>query len=206
MWITACRPTRTLPFLLAPAFREVLDPDSPVHAFARLNQLVSGYWLTWGEAGKAILVRRPRVLLRDAEGRLHSATGKAIEYHDGWGFWAWHGVRVPEEVILYPDDLIGQDWRQAKNAEVRRVMQERMGSRFVSELGGVVIDSNPRGTLYEVALPNDPEPVARYVQVQDGSTQRQYFLRVPPTIQSAAEAVAWSFGLPGKEYSPAQET
>ena len=53
---------------------------------------------------------------------------------------------------------------------------------------------------------NDPEQVARYVQVQDASTERQYFLRVPPTIQTAAEAVAWSFGLPGKEYRPEQET
>ncbi|HLV97384.1 MAG TPA: hypothetical protein VKT82_01795 [Ktedonobacterales bacterium] len=31
-------------------------------------------------------------------------------------------------------------------------------------------------------------------------------LRVPPTIQTAAEAIAWSFGLPGEEYHPAQET
>ena len=82
-----------------------------------------------------------------------------------------------------------------------------MGERFVPELGGVVIDRSPRGTLYEVALPeDDPEGVARYVQVQDASTERQYFLRVPPTIQTAAEAVAWSFGLSGEDYHPADET
>ena len=50
------------------------------------------------------------------------------------------------------------------------------------------------------------ERVARYVQVQDASTPRQYFLRVPPTIQTAAEAVAWSFGLSVEDYGPAQET
>jgi hypothetical protein len=67
--------------------------------------------------------------------------------------------------------------------EVRRVIQERKGSRFVSELGGVVIDTSPRGTLYEVRLPeDDPERIARCVQVQDTSTPRQYFVRVPPTI------------------------
>ena len=60
--------------------------------------------------------------------------------------------------------------------------------------------------LYEVALPSDPEQTARYVQVKDGSTSRQYFLRVPPTIQTAAEAVAWSFDMPVEAYSPARET
>jgi hypothetical protein len=59
-----------------------------------------------------------------------------------------------------------------------------MGSRFVSEPGGQVIDTGARGTLYEVRLPeDDPERVARYVQVRDSSTSRQYVLRVPPTCR-----------------------
>ena len=82
-----------------------------------------------------------------------------------------------------------------------------MGGRFVRELGGQVIDSSPRGVLFEVCLPaDDPEGVARYVQVQDASTERQYLLRVPPTIQTAAEAVAWTFQLAGDDYRPVQET
>jgi hypothetical protein len=40
---------------------------------------------------------------------LHSATGKCIEYHDGWGFYAWHGVHVPERVILAPEALTRDD-------------------------------------------------------------------------------------------------
>jgi hypothetical protein len=113
---------------------------------------------------------------------------------------------VPEKVILGPETLTREDWSEARNVEVRRIIQERMGQRFVTELGGVVIDIDPRGTLYEVALPGDPEQVARYVQVQDASTDRSYFLRVPPTIQTAAEAVAWSFGLSVEAYHPTQET
>lgn len=99
------------------------------------------------------------------------------------------------------------DFQRALDVEVRRVIQERMGSRFVSKPGGVVIDSGPRRTLYEGRLPeDDPEQVTRYVQMQDASTARQYFLRVPPTTQTAAEAVAWSFRLSVKEYGPAHET
>jgi hypothetical protein len=81
-----------------------------------------------------------------------------------------------------------------------------MGSRFVSALGGEVLDSSPRGTLYEVALPDDPERVARYVQVQDASTPHQYYLRVPPTIQTVTEAIAWSFNMTMEDYRPALET
>jgi hypothetical protein len=183
-------------------YHTYLAPNA-FHALACFNELVSGYWL--GTDG-AVILRRPRRLCLDLEGRLHSATGTCLEYHDGWGLYAWHGVRVPERVILTPEQLTRQDWREAENVEVRRVVQERMGERFVAELGGTVIDRGPRGTLYEVALLDDPEEVARYVQVRDGSTERQYVLRIPPTIQTADEAVAWSFGMSVEEYRPAQET
>jgi hypothetical protein len=184
-------------------FLDTYFASNEAHALARFNQLVSGYWL-----GKelALIVRRPRVLSLDTEGRLHNATGKCIEYHDGWGFYAWHGVRVPERVILTPEALTRDDFLREGNIETRRVIMEQMGQRFVWELEGKFIDGGPHGVLYEVALPGDPERVARYVHVQDASTPHQYYLRVPPTIQTAAEAVAWSFGLSVEKYHPAQET
>jgi hypothetical protein len=172
-------------------------------ALAQVNTQVSGYWL--GRQA-ALLVRRPRQLSVDAAGRWHSATGPCLEYPDGWGFYAWHGVRVPRHVITAPERLRSRDYLKEPNVEVRRVMQERMGKRVVQELGGRVLDRGPRGTLYQVSLSDDPEQVARYVLVQDASTARRYFLRVPPTIRTAAEAVAWSFGLSVEEYAPIQET
>jgi hypothetical protein len=187
-------------------FYDAYFAPNQAHDLASFSCLVSGYWL-----GRklALVVRRPHLLSRDEAGRLHSARGKAIEYRDGWGFYAWHGVRVPEHFILAPETLTREDFLSAPNIEMRRVIQECMGGRFVSELGGVVIDSGPRGTLYELELPNDPDDlewVAHYLQVQDASTERQYCLRVPPTIYSAERAVAWSFGLSVEDYRPAKET
>lgn len=82
-------------------FDEYLAPNN-AHALARFNELVSRYWL-----GKnlALIVRRPKLLSLDAEGRLHSATGKCVEYYDGWGFYAWHGVQVPDTFFLSPEQL-----------------------------------------------------------------------------------------------------
>jgi hypothetical protein len=185
-------------------FFDVSLAPNDLRALTHFTQTVSGYWL--GQE-KALIVRRPRLLSLDAAGRLHSATGKCIEYQDGWGCYAWHGVRVPEKVILAPETLTREDWEHEPNVEAARIIQERMGSRFVSELGGRVLDRSPRGTLYQITLSfRDPERVAHYVQVQDASTERHYFLRVPPTILTAAEAIAWSFGLSVEEYSPAHET
>jgi hypothetical protein len=173
-------------------------------ALAQFNELVSGYWL--GQA-VALLVRKPLFLLFDDLGRLHSATGRCVEYPDGWGFFAWHGVPAPERVVLAPETLTRDDFLGERNVEARRIIQERMGAeRFVWELAATYIDSGPQGVLYEVELPDDPERVARYVQVLDPSTGREYFLRVPPSVQTATEAVAWTFGRTPEEYHPAQES
>jgi hypothetical protein len=186
---------------------EYLDePIAPTkgHPLAHFNLMVSGYWL-----GKevALVVRKPRLLAFDDAGRLHSATGRCVEYRDGWGFFAWRGVPVPERVILDPDSLTREDFLGEDNLESRRVVQERMGAeRFVWELAATYIDGGPQGVLYEVKLPDDTDEVARYVQVADPSTGREYFLRVPPEISTAEEAVAWTFGLNVDEYRPAQES
>jgi hypothetical protein len=175
-----------------------------LHALAHFNELVSGYLPC---QDLALLVRKPLRLAFDRDRRLHSATGTCVAYRDGWGFYAWHGVQVPERVIRTPEQLTRADFLGAENTEVRRVIQERMGERFVPELGGTLLQESARGRLYEVVLPDDdPERVARYVQVQDASTPRQYFLRVPPSVQTADEAVAWTFATPVEQYLPAKET
>jgi hypothetical protein len=184
-------------------FHHIYVENKAIH-LARFIETISGYRLGRKEAW---LVRKPGLLELDERGRLHSANGMCIQYRDGWGFYAWHGVCVPAQVILHPEHLTREGWVNERNMEVRRAIQERLGpERFIALVGGTRIDRSPRGELVAVELGNDPEGVAHYVQVQDASTQRQYYLRVPPNITSADEAVAWTFGLSGQEYQPAQET
>ncbi|MBO0780034.1 MAG: hypothetical protein J2P37_14520 [Ktedonobacteraceae bacterium] len=184
-------------------FHEAFEENHLLH-FARFNEMVSGYHLGSNEAW---LVRKPIRLEQEEQGRWHSVSGMCLQYRDGWGFSAWHGVRVPEKLILHPDQLTKEDWLWEGNLEVRRAMQERLGpDRFMELVGATCIDQGRRGSLMEVDLGYDPERVAHYVQVRDASTQRQYFLRVPPSIQRADEAVAWTFGLDELDYQPVQET
>lgn len=49
------------------------------------------------------------------------------------------------------------------------------------------------------------EPV-RAVEVRCPSTGQKYLLRVPPSVQSCHEAVAWTFQLHSQVYAPAQES
>ncbi|HEY7414398.1 MAG TPA: hypothetical protein VH593_04340 [Ktedonobacteraceae bacterium] len=183
-------------------FHEVFEENELIH-LALFNEMVSGYRLGSKEAW---LVRKPILLQRDAQGRLHSADGMCIQYRDGWGFYAWHGTRCPEKLILHPEQLTKEEWMNERNLEVRRAMQEQLGNeRFVKLVGGKCIEQGWRADLIEVDLGNDPERVARFVRVKDTSTERIYYLRVPPTFDQADEALAWTFGLEGQDYQPIQE-
>jgi hypothetical protein len=183
-------------------FHKIFEANKLIH-LALFNEMVSGYYLGKQEAW---LVRKPVRFERDEQGRLHSPDGMCLQYRDGWGFYAWHGVHIPEKLILHPEEVTKEDWFSESNLEVRRALEERLGNdRFVELVGGSCIDKGERGELIVVDLGNDPERVAHYVHVQDTSTERQYYLRVPPSIRHADEAVAWTFGLNEQDYRPVQE-
>jgi hypothetical protein len=183
------------------------DIVAPAAGLTRIAES-SGWW--WPFAGAIIFTDRPARLRRDERGRLHSDDGAAIQYPDGWGIYAWHGVRVAEAVILRPEQLTIEQIRNEPNAEVRRVMLERFGfDRYLSASGAIPVHADECGTLYRCEIPGD-EPltlvsVLNSTPEPDGST-KTYHLRVPPGMQTAREAIAWTFGLPAEKYRPVVET
>jgi len=158
----------------------------------------------------AFICARPQVIERDERGRLHCLTGPAVKYPDGFGVWAVHGVRVPQYVIETPAAITVADINGEANAEVRRVKIERFGAhRYLLESGAKEIHADDFGTLYRRDLLND-EPLVMVKVVNstpeaDGSF-KDYFLRVPPAMRTAREAVAWTFGKSKADYQPAVET
>src|ERR1017187_682625 len=70
-----------------------------------------------------LLSRAPTALHVDAAGRLHSPTGYAIAYADGYGFCSWHGIRLTGDqvdIVLNPERLSMARIDGERNAEIRR--------------------------------------------------------------------------------------
>ena len=172
-------------------------------------------------APSAVIVgARPAVLHRDARGDLHNPAGLALAYPDGWGFYAWHGRRVPGWVIAAPSiEAIAAE----ENVEVRRCAIESLGwDRFIAEAGLVPVTAGDSGNLAaaQVADPGNPGQHLvlydvperlwggriRLLMCANGTcerdgTRRRYGLKVPAHLSDPVEAAAWTAGLGKDEYA-----
>ena len=153
-----------------------------------------GWWAPY--RGVAILQERHCVLRRDPEGRIHCEDGPAIAYPDGWSIYAWHGTRVPEEWITKRDQLDPATALTWENIEQRRAAAEIIGwARVLDQLDARVIQTDPDptvGQLLEVDLPDAGRE--RFLKVRCG-TGRIFCLPVPPEMQTALQANAWTYGV-----------
>lgn len=156
------------------------------------------------------LCRQPTTLAFDTTGHLHCEDGPCIEFADGTTVFALHGVIVPAAPIQDRQQLTSLYIDTLENVEQRRVLLELFGAaRYLQECGATVIHKDNFGILYSIPM-RDDEPVVM-VQVTNSTpepdgTFREYFLRVPPAIRRAREAVAWSFGMKEHEYNPEHQT
>ena len=175
---------------------------------------LSGAWFLFWTENTLFWIAKPRMHFEQFEGarnnrRLHNAKYAAIE-SDAENFYYWHGVEVPAFVVTRPDWITIKHIETESNAEIRRVMIERYGQeRFIDDAGATEIHRDDFGILFRKDLAGD-EPMIMVKVVNstaepDGSF-KDYFLRVPPTVKTAKEAVAWSFDLPVDSYELAQQT
>jgi hypothetical protein len=159
----------------------------------------------------AVLLRRG-VWRTDDQGRLHdSVEGPGLD----WGHWQTpfhHGVMLPLWA-LDPWEVTVERIIEETNVEARRSLAERYGlDRFVEDNpAATLLDDDPaRGQLWNLGLRRYGEG-ALAVRVVDATPtptgdRKVYWLRVPPTMQTAHEAVAWTFGMEPHEYQPEVET
>ena len=168
----------------------------------------SGWW--WPFENAVILTERPIRITRDHAGRLHNESLKAVEYPDGWGVYALHGVFVPGYVIENPERITLRSINGMQNLEVRRVMIERYGmDRYLTDSGAELLQRDEFGELFEKKEERDED--VKMVKVQNSTPEpdgsiKDYFIRVPPWIKTAREAVAWTFDMYSEEYQPKTET
>jgi hypothetical protein len=142
--------------------------------------------------------------------RLHNAQGPALTYPDGFAQFAWEGTIVPQFVVEDLDSITVNHIETCDNAEVRRVMLDRYGTaRYVIDAGIEPVHSDDYGTLYRKELRGDEALVMVKVvnsTAEPDGTFKDYFLRVPPNIVTARQAVAWTFGLNDDDYDPSIQT
>jgi len=153
---------------------------------------------------------RPEFLACDEQGRLHHESGKAISFSDGFNLFSWHGVTCTREFIERPEKITISMIEAQNNAELRRILIERFGaSKYILATNAQLIDESQFGSLYVKQIPGDePLTMLRVVNStpEPDGTFREYFLRVPPDVKTAHDAVAWTFDLKAKQYNPARET
>lgn len=141
---------------------------------------------------------RPVEVSTDEEGRLHSETGASMIHSDGFSVYSWHGINIPDYVIEEPERITTREVEKEGNIEIRRVLLERYGvERYLQDTHAELIHSDGYGDLFRKEIRND-EPLVMVKVVNstpefDG-TYKDYFIRVPPTMKTAEEAVAWSGG------------
>jgi hypothetical protein len=186
----------------------LVSGTSPISGLLELAQ--SCGWV-FPFQGAIILTERPNKLVRDELHNLHCEDGPALSYPDGFSIYAWHGVRVPERVILTPELITPKEVLNENNQEVRRVMLERYGwDRVLADFEATEINTDRFGTLYQTdklgTYLEGEDAIAKFVKVRDPSTDRVYALRVPPTIETAQAAVAWTFDTDPVDYQPTKET
>ncbi|MEG4011334.1 leucine-rich repeat domain-containing protein [Microcoleus sp. S1D4] len=134
---------------------------------------------------------RPRHLRFDSQNRLHAEAEPAIEFADGWNFYYYHGVRLPEEYGQVPPNQWQSQWLLTEeNAELRRVLIQGIGyDRICQELLAKQIDSWQEYALLQIDNA-DVEPIC-LLKMTCPSTGFIHALRVPPNLRSARKAIRW---------------
>ncbi|MGI8412791.1 MAG: DUF6745 domain-containing protein [Solirubrobacteraceae bacterium] len=162
----------------------VLETTATLEPFRRLARSC-GQW--WAFENTAILTERPRILRLDESERPHSESGLAVEYPDGFGFYAWHGARVPAATVIDVDSLTVERIEAEPDGMLRPVLIDMFGKdRYLSEKGATLTHREGRwGSIYRVST--DRECTALH---HIGSCR---FIPVPVFAQTGRQAWAWQF-------------
>jgi hypothetical protein len=122
----------------------------------------------------------------------------------------WRGVPIDHRIAFQPRTIRVQEILAESNSALRHVLLERFGlERFLIKANAHVLDidrdAGGERKLLRVPIAGDEDLVC--VLVHCPSTSRRYILRVPPTMKTCREAIAWTAGFDNPDlYRPLVET
>ena len=109
-------------------------------------------------------------------------------------------------LFLKGDQLSACEVLSYRNVEIRSLLLNQFGhERLINKLNGKIIHQEGDSQLLNLNLGNVIEPI-RVVKVKDSTTKKYYILRVPHSVKTCAQAIAWTFGLEEDEYNLIKET
>ena len=152
----------------------------------------AGWWLPHEDV--CWVSERHTLLNLDTQRRLHCPDGLAVGYPDGWGVYAWHGIRVPAKVIMDPGAITQADILQERNAQIRRVMVERLGVERVCQLCNAKVIS-AQGTYELLSLDLNDGRRRPYLKMRNPSIGVYHLEGVHPDCTTVQEALNWRNGL-----------
>lgn len=138
----------------------------------------------------------------NSRNQYHSTSQPAIKWKDGKEFWFYNGVAVNEKIILRPEELTLKNIKDEPNEEVKRVMIERMGERFTELAQPKILQEDKFGKLVEIQFEN---LIMLYANVVCPSTGREYYLRVPRTLEDSLNMLRVSKGVTWEEWDEENE-
>ena len=201
-----------------PEMREIVRPLDGLTIMAEAG----ANW--WWPLDEAAIISLPAVSIHfDERGRLHNTEGLALEYEDGWGVYAIHGVRFGKEHRHYltcdPDDIDVKALLSEENTEIRRaVISSVLGwDRVLDEVDAKVLDEiEGDARLVSVQLDGDEpfhmldmlnhtcDACLRTIggcECEGGPTRKRYIEGVPTECKTVIEAHGWRWQIPGLDMS-----
>lgn len=162
--------------------------------------------------------------------QLHNREGPALKFAETPEgvpdqFYFWEGVSLPERWIEEPETLDKQDFLETRNAERLRAFTNLLDDEELAEtLDAEIVDEDEdqHGNIRQLLATEPHEQLAqpgrsgwndqperdgrlKMVKVICPSTDRTFYLMVPPEMEKVDEAVAWTFGKDPEEYRPEVE-
>jgi hypothetical protein len=159
-------------------------------------------------------------------GQLHRSDGPAVITKAGGYMYYLRGLHIEPGLWHAIPALSWQEIMAIQNVELRRVVMEKVGlQKFIEKCkkedtedaldcnGAPILASKAKAgmrgiaknALYRLILPRDEALVFMELvnsTAETDGTFKLYYLRVPPTIKTVKEGLAWSFNVNKEEYVP----
>lgn len=150
----------------------------------------------WAYDNVCVVAQKPLVCHVNDANQLHCTDGPAIAYEDGTMVFAYDGVIMEKDTIMHPEKITLEEINETGNEEQKRIKIEIYGtSKFLTDSKASIVDMDMiKINPYDTDSDSIPRALIKdknnnfYLVGTDGSTHRTYYMNVPNTCKTCAEA------------------